>query len=46
MLDKTFDSSVCEKEIYNKWEKNGLFKPSKKGDSFSVVIPPPNLTGN
>ena len=46
MLDKTFDSSVCEKEIYNKWEKNGLFKPSKKGDSFSVVIPPPNVTGN
>ena len=36
-----------EKKISNFWIKNGCFKP-KKGKSskkFSVVIPPPNVTG-
>ena len=30
MLDKTFDSSVCEKEIYNKWEKMAYLNHQKK----------------
>tara|TARA_A100001015_G_scaffold259222_1_gene303020 strand:- start:3206 stop:5854 length:2649 start_codon:yes stop_codon:yes gene_type:complete len=36
-----------EKKISKFWEKNGLFKPKvrKSKKTFSIVIPPPNITG-
>jgi len=34
-----------EAEIYDAWEKDDTFKPSGKGEPFSMVIPPPNVTG-
>ena len=42
-----YDHSVTEKKIYNYWEKNDSFKPSSKKSkkTFSIVIPPPNITG-
>ena len=44
---KKYDHSKEEKIILDYWIKNNCFKP-KKGKlnkSFSVVIPPPNVTG-
>jgi valyl-tRNA synthetase len=44
---KKYNHLVEEKKISDFWIKNGCFKP-KKGKSskkFSVVIPPPNVTG-
>ena len=38
--------SVVEDEIYSYWEKNNLFKPKKSQKKFSIVIPPPNVTGS
>ena len=35
-----------EDKIYSYWEKNNLFKPIKNKKQFSVVIPPPNVTGS
>lgn len=35
-----------EAEIYDKWLKAGAFKPTGKGEPFSIVIPPPNVTGD
>ena len=43
--DKYIHSEV-EDKIYSYWEKNNLFKPSKNKKKFSVVIPPPNVTGS
>ncbi len=43
--DKYLHNSV-EKRIYSYWEKNKLFKPRKKKRYFSIVIPPPNITGS
>jgi len=42
-----YNHSVSEKKIYDFWEKNNLFKSvSKKNKkTFSIVIPPPNITG-
>ena len=42
-----YNHSVQEKKIYDFWEKNHLFKPStnKSKKTFSIVIPPPNITG-
>jgi valyl-tRNA synthetase len=44
---KKYDHSVQEKKIYNFWEKKDLFKPipNKSKKTFSIVIPPPNITG-
>ena len=35
-----------ENKIYSYWEKNNLFKPKKNKKQFSIVIPPPNVTGS
>ena len=35
-----------EDKIYSYWEKNHLFKPKKNKKKFSIVIPPPNVTGS
>ena len=43
-IDKYIHTDV-EDKIYSYWEKNNLFKPNKKKKQFSVVIPPPNITG-
>ena len=43
--DKYIHTNV-EDKIYSYWEKNNLFKPIKNKKQFSVVIPPPNVTGS
>jgi len=42
-----YNHSIQEKKIYDYWEKKGLFKPNQKKikKTFSMVIPPPNVTG-
>ena len=46
MLEKTFEPQNVEKNLYKKWEDGGHFKPSGNKEVFSVVLPPPNVTGN
>jgi len=43
--DKYIHSNV-EDKIYSYWEKNNLFKPRQNKKKFSIVIPPPNITGS
>lgn len=48
MLDKTYDPRSVEAELYAYWENAGLFKPDvadPQARPFSIVIPPPNVTG-
>ncbi len=46
-LDKGYDPSEIEDKWYQYWLDNGFFKAEDKSDkkSFSIVIPPPNVTG-
>ena len=46
-LPKTFDSKSAEESWFQKWIDLGYFKadPAREGKVFSVVIPPPNITG-
>jgi valyl-tRNA synthetase len=45
-MEKTYDPSSFEKRIYKDWEEAGAFQPDEeKSESFSIVIPPPNVTG-
>jgi valyl-tRNA synthetase len=47
-LPKHFDPSEAERRLYAAWEEAGCFKPSMddKKPPFSIVIPPPNVTGS
>ena len=44
-LAKTYSPASFEDEIYRRWNERGYFKPSGKGEPFTIVIPPPNVTG-
>jgi valyl-tRNA synthetase len=48
LLDKTYDPARVEAKWYRFWEERGYFiaqNPSPK-PRFSIVIPPPNVTGS
>ena len=44
-MDKTYNPKEIESRIYESWEDSGYFSPSKSGDPYCIVIPPPNVTG-
>lgn len=53
-LSKAFEPQKYEDEIYSSWEKSGFFNPeicvkqgkiSDSAPAFTVVLPPPNVTG-
>lgn len=48
MLDSHFSAQTSEPRLYDAWEKSGAFKPKQDPDAetFSIVIPPPNVTGS
>ena len=44
-MDKAFSPGDIESRIYAAWETGGFFSPSGHGPAYSIVIPPPNVTG-
>ncbi len=47
MQNSNYNHNSVEKQIYEYWEKNNFFRPKKnKKKPFSIVIPPPNITGS
>ena len=46
-LPKTYSPSSFEGRIYQEWCEKGLFTPKidKRKPHYSIVIPPPNITG-
>ncbi|RJQ67358.1 MAG: valine--tRNA ligase [Desulfobacteraceae bacterium] len=47
MLDKGYEPHAVEQKWYSFWEKEGLFAAAESDgrQAFSIVIPPPNVTG-
>ena len=51
-LPAQYNPKEVEAKIYEKWEKSGAFKPSipakssKSLNPYTIVIPPPNVTGS
>ncbi len=45
-MDKTYDPHAIERTWYQKWEANGYFQPAANGAPYSIMIPPPNVTGS
>ncbi|MGZ8869390.1 MAG: valine--tRNA ligase, partial [Thermoanaerobaculia bacterium] len=46
-LDKRYDPKAFEQRLYQMWESAGYFTPETdpQRPTFSIVIPPPNVTG-
>jgi valyl-tRNA synthetase len=44
-MDKTYNPEQIETRLYEFWEESGFFAPSGEGDSYCIMIPPPNVTG-
>ncbi len=46
-LEKTYDPSQIEDRLYAEWVEKGYFTadPEKGGKPYTIVIPPPNVTG-
>ncbi len=46
---KPYDPQSTESRIYKLWEESGYFNPDnlpgKRTEKFSIVLPPPNVTG-
>ncbi|KEO82702.1 valine--tRNA ligase [Tumebacillus flagellatus] len=47
-IPKVYDPKAVETKLYDWWIANNLFKPNenKEAPKYSIVIPPPNVTGN
>ena len=46
MTSDKYEHLNVETKIYDYWQNNDLFKPKKNSKKFSIVIPPPNVTGS
>ena len=48
MLDKSFDAATAEATLYHAWEAAGAFaaRPGSDAAPFTIMIPPPNVTGS
>lgn len=46
-LPKAYDPHEVEDRLYKSWEEKGYFhaSPNKEKKPYSIVIPPPNITG-
>ncbi|MCG8464138.1 MAG: valine--tRNA ligase [Xanthomonadales bacterium] len=44
-MDKTYDPHKIEQNWYQTWESEGYFAPRGDGPAYTVMLPPPNVTG-
>ena len=44
-MEKSFDPKEIESKWYARWEDAGCFKPTGEGQPYSILLPPPNVTG-
>jgi valyl-tRNA synthetase len=45
-IAKVYDPAEVEERMYDTWERRGFFAPRGSGEVFTIVIPPPNVTGS
>ncbi|MBS9403780.1 valine--tRNA ligase [Halomonas sp. TRM85114] len=45
-MDKTYQPEQIESRWYQRWEADNRFAPSGEGKPYSIMIPPPNVTGS
>ncbi len=40
-----YDPKTFETRLYAQWESSGVFSPQGDGPAYSILLPPPNVTG-
>ncbi|WP_263223717.1 valine--tRNA ligase [Pseudomonas alabamensis] len=45
-MDKTYQPHAIETSWYNTWESENYFAPQGAGEPYTIMIPPPNVTGS
>ena len=45
-MDKTYQPHAIETSWYQTWESNHYFAPQGSGEPYTIMIPPPNVTGS
>jgi valyl-tRNA synthetase len=44
-MEKSYEPQSFETKWYQHWESTGCFKPSGVGKPYTIMLPPPNVTG-
>jgi valyl-tRNA synthetase len=44
-LAPSYDPSTFESRLYAQWEGAGVFAPQGDGPTYTILLPPPNVTG-
>ncbi len=45
-MEKTYSPHSIEQRWYQTWEEKGYFAAKQDGESYCIMIPPPNVTGS
>jgi len=45
-IEKTYHPETMEQNWYHTWEEKGYFSPSGHGQPYTIMLPPPNVTGS
>ncbi|HDI3194051.1 TPA: valine--tRNA ligase [Vibrio cholerae] len=47
-MEKTYNPTSIEQDLYKTWEEQGYFQPhgDTSKEAYSIMIPPPNVTGS
>ncbi|NZA27061.1 valine--tRNA ligase [Luteimonas sp. SJ-92] len=44
-LAPSYDPGTFESRLYAEWESSGIFAPRGDGPAYTILLPPPNVTG-
>ncbi|MCL1634604.1 valine--tRNA ligase [Luteimonas sp. SX5] len=44
-LSSGYEPKTFETRLYAEWENSGVFKPQGEGPTYTILLPPPNVTG-
>lgn len=45
-IEKTYNPQTIEQQWYQTWETQHYFAPAGNGHSYTIMLPPPNVTGS
>ncbi|MBA2363285.1 MAG: class I tRNA ligase family protein, partial [Chloroflexia bacterium] len=44
-MTKAYDPTSVEGRWYDWWDSQGYFEPRGEGEPYTIIMPPPNVTG-
>ncbi|MGH8128787.1 MAG: valine--tRNA ligase, partial [Gammaproteobacteria bacterium] len=44
-MERAYEPQQIESALYERWEQAGYFEPRGDGAAYTIILPPPNVTG-